>query len=400
LTEKGKGKNPVVVLVDVMKSKTQMAQRKIRMSSGSTSLEEIAAPSTPISPTTPSTPSTPSTHRRPCVVLGCRTEARPSSVYCSDSCIVTHARDSLMAMSREKSKQMATQQQLQTESGQCPGTPPQPGKWQESVEFGQLMSQPSPLIGSKSSQNVNRLRKSLSTDGSLVKPANLLDETPVPVMERKTGKILTGSMAPKVVNLEQWLKENPSYEVIRPASLPKTKTPVRSLSISSASKASSSAATSGSPASLTKLKVHSSRKVDSPSSSSSSSRPAVKSVRKRSSLDQIGASNKDDDASPSKKIKSDPESTRSSAKTSLKDALWNRCKESSDDGVPLADETTAERVAAEIEEALYCLFNKDVGMKYKAKYRSLIFNIKDTKNVGLYRKIIDRQIIPGKFHVH
>ena len=69
-----------------------------------------------------------------------------------------------------------------------------------------------------------------------------------------------------------------------------------------------------------------------------------------------------------------------------------------DDGVPLADETTAERVAAEIEEALYCLFNKDVGMKYKAKYRSLIFNIKDTKNVGLYRKIIERQIIPGKFH--
>lgn len=70
------------------------------------------------------------------------------------------------------------------------------------------------------------------------------------------------------------------------------------------------------------------------------------------------------------------------------------------------DEQTVEQVATEVEEALYRLFNKDVGTKYKNKYRTLIFNIKDPKNLGLFRKIIEKQITPGKFekfiwpHVH
>ena len=95
-----------------------------------------------------------------------------------------------------------------------------------------------------------------------------------------------------------------------------------------------------------------------------------------------------------KKVVVDPETTRQSAKTSLKDALWNRCKNAELEQV---EEVEVERVAEAVEEALYRLFNKDVGMKYKAKYRSLIFNIKDPKNLGLFRKIVEQQITPGKF---
>ena len=40
-----------------------------------------------------------------------------------------------------------------------------------------------------------------------------------------------------------------------------------------------------------------------------------------------------------------------------------------------------------IEEELYELFT-DTGHKYKNKYRSLLFNIKDKKNMGLFRKIL------------
>ena len=51
-------------------------------------------------------------------------------------------------------------------------------------------------------------------------------------------------------------------------------------------------------------------------------------------------------------------------------------------------------MSAEIEDQMYNLYQKDIGPKYKTKYRSLIFNIKDEKNNGLYRKIVNGIIKP------
>lgn len=50
-------------------------------------------------------------------------------------------------------------------------------------------------------------------------------------------------------------------------------------------------------------------------------------------------------------------------------------------------------IAQNIEEELHALF-KDTGTKYKSKYRSLLFNIKDLKNLTLFRKIVDSSISP------
>jgi hypothetical protein len=36
----------------------------------------------------------------------------------------------------------------------------------------------------------------------------------------------------------------------------------------------------------------------------------------------------------------------------------------------------------------------DVGAKYKNKYRSLVYNIKDVKNDGLFRRILLRDLSP------
>jgi hypothetical protein len=91
--------------------------------------------------------------------------------------------------------------------------------------------------------------------------------------------------------------------------------------------------------------------------------------------------------------KSDPKSIRSFSRDSLKDALWSRCKEAKD---LESDESIVEQIAEEIENSLFSLF-KNVGVKYKNKYRSLIYNIKDKKNPTLFRKIITKQITPGKF---
>lgn len=52
-----------------------------------------------------------------------------------------------------------------------------------------------------------------------------------------------------------------------------------------------------------------------------------------------------------------------------------------------------QQFAIDTELELHELF-RDVGMKYKAKYRSLMFNIKDRKNLTLWEKICDRSITP------
>lgn len=50
-------------------------------------------------------------------------------------------------------------------------------------------------------------------------------------------------------------------------------------------------------------------------------------------------------------------------------------------------------MAIKIEEELHSLF-KETNAKYKAKYRSLMFNIKDKSNLTLFRKIADKSISP------
>lgn len=48
-------------------------------------------------------------------------------------------------------------------------------------------------------------------------------------------------------------------------------------------------------------------------------------------------------------------------------------------------------ISIEIETELYKCFG-DTGQKYKNKYRSLIFNIKDPKNQTLWRRICEKSI--------
>lgn len=51
------------------------------------------------------------------------------------------------------------------------------------------------------------------------------------------------------------------------------------------------------------------------------------------------------------------------------------------------------QLVTQIEEELHIMF-KETNAKYKAKYRSLIFNIKDKKNLTLFRKIADKSLSP------
>ena len=51
------------------------------------------------------------------------------------------------------------------------------------------------------------------------------------------------------------------------------------------------------------------------------------------------------------------------------------------------------KIAEEIEIAMFGTFG-DTGSKYKNKYRSLTYNIKDSKNDGLFRRILLKDLSP------
>lgn len=91
---------------------------------------------------------------------------------------------------------------------------------------------------------------------------------------------------------------------------------------------------------------------------------------------------------PVKKPETEP--IRVNIRKTLTELLSSRIKETED--LKLIDEEIAD-LAFNIELEMYKYF-KDTGSKYKAKYRSLVFNIKDTKNLTLFRKIADRSLTP------
>ena len=77
----------------------------------------------------------------------------------------------------------------------------------------------------------------------------------------------------------------------------------------------------------------------------------------------------------------------------MTDALTLKLSKNTD--VKIEDDKLEDLVKT-IEHDLYVFYSRDVGNKYRAKYRSLVFNIKDEKNNGLFRKIINGTIAPKK----
>ncbi|XP_072247242.1 PHD finger protein 3 isoform X2 [Leuresthes tenuis] len=86
------------------------------------------------------------------------------------------------------------------------------------------------------------------------------------------------------------------------------------------------------------------------------------------------------------------EAIRRNVRDSLKEILIQRLKESdlkSDISVERASE-----LAKKTERELFHLY-KDTDNKYKNKYRSLMFNLKDTKNNVLFKRVLKGEISPG-----
>jgi len=84
------------------------------------------------------------------------------------------------------------------------------------------------------------------------------------------------------------------------------------------------------------------------------------------------------------------EQLRTNVRKSLLESLSNRISEEPE---LKAAEGNLEELILKIEEELYNQFSK-VDQKYKTKYRSLLFNIKDPKNLNFFKKIMFKWVTP------
>ncbi|KFQ36162.1 PREDICTED: PHD finger protein 3 [Merops nubicus] len=80
---------------------------------------------------------------------------------------------------------------------------------------------------------------------------------------------------------------------------------------------------------------------------------------------------------------------RQSVKQSLKEILMKRL---TDSNLKIPEERAA-KVATRIERELFSFF-RDTDSKYKNKYRSLMFNLKDPKNNILFKKVLKGEVTP------
>lgn len=106
---------------------------------------------------------------------------------------------------------------------------------------------------------------------------------------------------------------------------------------------------------------------------------------------------KEEEAKLREKKRYSNEPIRNTVEKHLFESLFKRTTEFNDDSFTKLSKEDLERFCRKTEEELYRLFKKDTGQKYKAKYRSLIFNIKDLKNEQLFRKICKKEVGPYRF---
>ncbi|KAH1013913.1 hypothetical protein HUJ04_002834 [Dendroctonus ponderosae] len=277
----------------------------------------------------------------------------------------------------------------------------------------------------------------------------------VVVFERSTGNMLTGAKAPSATNLDQWLKHHPGYEVVRsggkvvttkvkPGILSQSKLKLVknannegvSLAVQqkgvnigvmahSPKRSSQTNQEQGTPKVTKLMKVtpktsvvkDSKIKLINPQPMPTVLKPKepqtpIKKIQIQTTLSPISPTSsivkiakketpkketpkesktpkppklrtKDDVQTPQSKA----DDIRDNVQKTIFEQLLVRLKGSD---IKLTDETV-KNISIEIETELYKCFG-DTGQKYKNKYRSLIFNIKDPKNQTLWRRICEKSI--------
>ncbi|XP_069616259.1 SPOC domain-containing protein 1 [Ranitomeya imitator] len=87
-----------------------------------------------------------------------------------------------------------------------------------------------------------------------------------------------------------------------------------------------------------------------------------------------------------------PITVREGTVQTLYEVLMRRVKETKYLELP---EETLKKLAENIEEEIFSLY-RDTSVRYKTKYRSLLFNLKDPKNKGFFQRVVLGEITPQR----
>lgn len=294
---------------------------------------------------------------RQCIVTSCKNAALDDSVYCSNVCILRHARESLQTkMSSPKHEKKKLDKETRKEKAR------------------------------------ERLTKKISDSANLGRVA---------VFCCDTGKILSSVNAPLKTELNSFLTRHPSYQILR------LKKPL-STNQNKDLKMQSSNSTYGFDPDYNPIKGeqppapqnqtdHKPRKhkLDShhrrPSDETKKSKKAHHEHHRRHSTESKTSKvtshksrSHEKDSKSDKKSNAQEDTVRTSVRKTLRDILGKRSEKSTDLKM---HPSSIEKLVKKVEESLYKAYG-GVSFKYKSKYRSIMFNLKDEKNEGFWRKVI------------
>lgn len=188
------------------------------------------------------------------------------------------------------------------------------------------------------------------------------DNKKVVLVDKKTGKYLSGGSAIEEDKILDYVLNNPTFEI---PSIRKQST--NDLVLSSNSKK------------LQQISFHNSSSVH-----------KDKSMVKESASSKATTSTKETETN--KEPKTETEDIRHNVVKQLKKAFYSRLENCKDLQM---ERNEVKKIAIKIEDQLFDYF-KDVNKNYKNKFRSLLFNLKDEKNEVLFKKVLKKELKPDK----
>ncbi|XP_054248000.1 death-inducer obliterator 1 [Indicator indicator] len=353
-----------------------------------------------------------------CIGPGCFNLAQPDSVYCSNDCILKHAAATMKFLSagkdakakpKEKSKPKSEKPGMPKSQLQA-GSKPLSNQKRNLPEKREISVKKTVLPAAKTEANTQAFAREPAAEHST--PSWASDHNYNAVKPERTAAI-SSSLLFKSQREERRNEDSTSA----------SKKVVASVMEKQASKnIPLKKPTSFSITSVTKLSLKpvSSFKGVIPKKPSSGGVPPSGSVpAKHSSLSQGSSVSKKPAASASlgggpKKISLSPTATtsgnsqgkasanpaqsqpnsqiRQNIRRSLKEILWKRVNDSDD---LVMTESEVGKIALNIEKEMFNLFQV-TDNRYKSKYRSIMFNLKDPKNQGLFHRVLREEISLSK----
>ncbi|XP_057560262.1 death-inducer obliterator 1 isoform X2 [Hippopotamus amphibius kiboko] len=355
-----------------------------------------------------------------CIGPGCSSVAQPDSVYCSSDCILKHAAATMRFLSAGKEQKPKPKEKPKAKPEKVIL---QKCSVQAGIKISSVHKRPAP---DKKENTVKKAAGAPPRSEGLAREPTCESSTPSWASDHNYNAVKPEkTAAPWPPLLYKSVKEDRRTEekttvaagvprkVAPPGPSPRNLLPKKSLPFANtaAAKPAVKKSPSGFKGTIPKrpwLSVHPSPSGSAPLAKQAGLVPVAATSASRkfpSSAASVGAIRKPGTTSvplasaapgrlgPTSPASSQPNSQiRQNIRRSLKEILWKRVSNSDD---LIMTESEVGRIALHIEKEMFNLF-RVTDSRYKSKYRSLMFNLKDPKNQGLFHRVLREEISLAK----